>query len=95
MNDVLEYGSTYKFTWTGSTAPDSAPRLSIVNSAATLVYSSVALTLDAYGFYAFVPAPTPGWYLYEWLAQKTINGSVYDFIERGVFRTDRTQIVFP
>jgi len=90
---IYEMGDTIQFTWTASLAPDSAPRLTIQDAAGTYVYSGSAQQSSSVQYFSMVTMPyTPGWFLYEWTADKTIASSLYPFINRGVFRVDRTTL---
>ena len=57
----------------------------------TVLHSATAQTSGTLEFYDFFTVSSPGMYLYEWFAQKTLIGSVFNFIERGVFRVERTR----
>lgn len=92
QQNVFERGDTQMFTWLASVAPDSAPRLSIVNSAGTVLHSASAVASGGAHYYSmFVMPQACGWYLYEWEAYKTIAGSAYPFYNRGLFRVDETR----
>jgi hypothetical protein len=93
---VFEAGDTQQFIWTASVAPDSAPRLSIVDSAGTVLHSATSIQSGATAFYSMFTMPrTHGWYLYEWQAFKTISSSAYPFVNRGVFRVDEVRFTNP
>jgi hypothetical protein len=96
QQSVFERGDTQMFTWMASVAPDSAPRLSIVDSANTVLHSATAVASGGAFYYSMFTMPNcVGWYLYEWEAFKTIAGSAYPFVNRGVFRVDQTQFTNP
>ena len=96
QSNVFERGDTQQFTWVASVAPDAAPRLSVIDSAGTILHSAYAVQSGATAYYSMVTAPNCcGWYLYEWQAMKTIAGSAYPFINRGVFRVDETRFINP
>ena len=96
QSNVFERGDTQQFIWTASIAPDSAPRLSIVDSANTVLHSATSIQSGATAFYSmFIMPNADGWYLYEWQAFKTIAGTAYPFVNRGVFRVGMTQITNP
>lgn len=91
---VFEQGDTQMFTWMASVAPDAAPRLSIVDSAGTVLHSATAVASGGAFYYSmFVMPEQSGWYLYEWAAYKTIAGSAYPFLNRGMFRVDETRLI--
>jgi hypothetical protein len=93
---VFESGDTQQFVWTASVAPDAAPRLSIVNSAGTVLHSATSVQSGAISYYSmFVMPREHGWYLYEWEAFKTIAGSAYPFVDRGLFRVGQVQFTNP
>lgn len=90
---VYEMGDTIQFSWTASLAPDAAPNLAIQDEGGTYLYSGTAQQSSSVQYYAMVTMPyTPGWFLYQWTAYKTIASSAYPFINRGVFRVDRTTL---
>jgi hypothetical protein len=96
QQNVFERGDTQQFIWTASIAPDGAPRLSIVDSAGTILHSATAIQSGATAYYSmFIMPNVDGWYLYEWEARKTIAGSSYPFINRGAFRVGMTQFTNP
>lgn len=93
---VFERGDTQQFIWTASLAPDAAPRLSIVDSAGTVLHSASAVQSGPTAYYSMVAMPQAcGWYMYEWQAFKTIAGSAYPFVNRGLFRVAETQFTHP
>lgn len=93
--DVYEAGATHQFTWVASVAPDAAPRFSVQDATGTVVASFTAVQSSATDYYALFTNPTSplGYYLAEWLAQKTINGSAYNFVTRLRFVVDQTLVV--
>lgn len=92
----LEWGSTYQFTWVGSTTPSSLSLL--IRTASETVTNSVAAIQSAGGnWYAFVTMTTT--FLYypvmmkaEWTATlSTQAGSASPFISTMLFEVIRTQ----
>ena len=94
LPQVYECGDTLKFTWVSCVQPDGAPRLSITDSAGMIYTSMTAQSSSSLSYYTMVTMPqTPGWYLAEWMALKSIVGSSYNFPNRSAFRVDRTQLL--
>jgi len=90
---VYETGDTIQFTWTASLAPESAPIFSVHDKSNTIVHSSSSIQSGPFHYYTMWTMPnTCDWYLYEWKAFKTIAGSAYPFVNRGVFRVGRTTL---
>lgn len=95
MIDVFEQGNTIQFTWTSSIAPNSAPILKITEGLNSSVIASItALQSDTTHYYAlYTIVGSSDFYSGEWFAQKTVNGSAYNFIRRFGFRAVTTQPV--
>ena len=95
MIPVFEKGDTQQFTWIASVAPDAAPNLGITEPfSLTTIHSALSISSSATEFYAFITMPdSVGIYLFEWRALKTIQGSAYNFIEKGCFRVEESRIV--
>lgn len=93
MVSIFEKGNTVQFTWVSSVAPDSAPILKITDGLTDAIIASVtALQSAATAYYALYTMPnSDGEFSGEWIAQKTVNGSAYDFIRRFGFRVATTQ----
>jgi len=94
MIPVFELGDTQQFIWTASVAPDMAPNLGITEPfSLTVIHSATALMSSATQYFAFITMPSSvGIYLFEWIAQKTLSGSAYIFIEKGCFRVEESKI---
>lgn len=89
--DVFERGHTAQYTFTTSVAPDAAPWLFITGLTNTVIASISALTSASTAYYALFTMPTStGIYKGEWVAQKTVNGSAYDFKRAFLFRVTET-----
>lgn len=90
---VYESGDTIQFTWTASLAPDAAPVFSVKDRENSVVQSGTSLQSGPFHYYSMFTMPgSMGWYLYEWRAVKTIAGTVYPFVYRGVFRVEQTTL---
>lgn len=88
---TLQPGNTVQFTWVSSIAPDAAPRFNVRDKGNTVVHSATAAQSNTFDFYALYTIPDgDAWYSAEWLAQKTIGGSAYNFINRLGFRVLET-----
>lgn len=92
--DIFEPGNTIQFTFTSSIAPDNAPSFSVYTTTSmTLVISQTAITSGATGYYSLYTIPsTDGLYVGEWVAQKTISSSAWNFKKRFVFNVKATRI---
>ena len=89
--DVFEAGDTLMFTFTSSVAPDAAPTFSVKGIVGTLVSSSTSNQSDTTHYYALYTMPTSeGFYLGQWNAQKTFQGSPWPFIKRFAFKVNET-----
>lgn len=90
----FETGKTIEFTWTGSLAPDSAPVFSVTEPwSATLISSFTSTQSSTTQYSALFTMPTSqGYYVGEWLAQKTVSSSLRNFIDRFVFKVQATTI---
>ena len=95
MIQVFEKGDTQQFTWTASVEPDAAPNLGITEpNNLSIIHSATALSSSSREFFAFITMPdSVGIYLFEWIAQKTLSGSAYNFIEKGCFRVEESRII--
>jgi len=88
---TFEPGNTIQFTFVSSVAPNAAPNFAVRDKANTVIHSGTSATSDTTHFYALYTIPDGNeWYSGEWLAQKTVSGSVYDFIRRFGFRALET-----
>ena len=92
----LELGSTYQFTWVGSTAPSSLSLL--VKTASETITNSIAAIQSGGGhWYAFVTMTTtfpyyPVQLKAEWTATlSTQAGSASPFLSTQIFELIRTQ----
>lgn len=90
----VEAQDTFQITYQTSVAPDAAPNLMVREPFGfTSIHSGTMQTSGPLAYYDFITAPnSPGIYLFEIVAQKTLISSVYNFTERGCFRVERTQI---
>lgn len=90
----IEAQDTFQITYQTSVAPDSAPNLAVLEPFGfTAIHSGTMQTSGPLAFYEFISAPnSPGVYLFEIFAQKTLISSIFTFTERGCFRVERTQI---
>lgn len=92
----LEWGSTYQFTWVGSTAPSSLS-LVIRTASETAVNSVAAIQSGGGNWYAFVTMTTtfpyyPVMLKAEWTATlSTQAGSASPFLSTQLFELIRTQ----
>jgi hypothetical protein len=93
--DAYEAGNTLQFTWVGSVAPDAAPRFSVTDPTGTVTASFTAVQSATTAYYALFTNPTSplGYFLAEWKAVKTVNGSAYNFITRQRFMVAQTEVV--
>lgn len=91
---VFERGDTLQFIWESSVAPDAAPLFSVTEPfSKTAVHSATSLQSATTAYYAFFTMPLSlGTYLFEWKAVKTLQGSAYNFIDRGTFRVEQTRL---
>ena len=92
----LEWGSTYQFTWIGSTAPSSLSL--VIRTASETVTNSVAAIQSGGGnWYAFVTMTTtfpyyPVMMKAEWTATlSTQAGNASPFVSAMLFEVIRTQ----
>jgi len=94
MREQFEAGNTVQFTMVTSVAPNAAPVLKVTGPfSATVLNSITAVQSDTTHYYALYTMPTSlGVYMGEWFAQKTFNGSVYDFTKRFLFNVVKTAI---
>ncbi len=90
---VFEPLNTLQFTVVTSVAPNSAPALTIHGIASQAVVDSLTSQVsDSTHHYAFVTMPdTPGYYLADWYAEKTLVSSVFPFQKLFPFRIVRTK----
>lgn len=93
MIPIFEAGDTVQFTWSASVAPDAAPVFSITEPfSKTVIQSVTAQQSGSKDYYSLYTMPQSlATYLFEWKAQKTLVGSVYDFFSRGTFRVEKTR----
>jgi len=95
MIETLEPGDTPLFSWTGSLQPDSAPLFSITGPDGSVVTSFTSQSSDANNFYALYTIPsTPGYYVATWLAQRTVVGSVRNFVDKFSFQVKTVDVIF-
>ncbi len=95
MLPVFEQGNTILFSWPNSFQPDVPPHLSVIEPfGLTAIHSETARgepILTGGMFWSLVVVPnTPGVYMFEWLAQRTLVSSTYNFIDRGTFKVHQT-----
>ena len=91
---TFEKGNTIQFTWVSSVAPDSAPTLKVLNNSLTTVASITSISSDTTHYYAMYTTPaSEGIFIGEWVAQKTVAGSAYNFVKRLPFTVRETTVV--
>ena len=92
---AFELGHTVQFTWVASVPPDAPPIFAVRRELDQVYVSSVtAISSSSTAFYSLFTIPTSPantYYTGEWLAQKTVQGSAYDFISRFSFLGQRTE----
>jgi hypothetical protein len=95
MRAQHEAGDTVQFTFTTSVAPDAAPSFAVVGGSDALVSSATALSSGTTAYYAMytMPNSADGVYMGEWLAQKTVSGTPYQFRKRFLFNVVTTRRV--
>jgi len=92
MISIFEPGDTIQFTFVSSVAPDSAPIFKVTGIADTVIASLTSVQSTTTAFYAMYTIPTSeGFYIGEWVAQKTVNSSAYNFVKKFVFRAETTK----
>lgn len=97
MPNVLpsfEPGNTVQFTFVSSVQPDAAPGFSVVDQDGTVVASFTSLTSGTTAYYALytMPNSAPRHQIGKWTAQKTVNGSAYNFVRSLVFRVQGAEV---
>ncbi len=92
---VFERGDTIEFAWRAAVIPDSVPRLSIIDSAGTILHSAYAIASGG-GYFSLFATHSVGWYLYEWhVLHNTALGSSVPYVQRDTFRVDETKFTNP
>ncbi len=92
---VFERGDTIQFDWSAPVVPDTVPRLSVIDSAGTILHSAYAIASGG-GYFSLFVTSSPGWYVYEWrVLHNTVLGSVTPHVSRGMFRVDETKFTNP
>ena len=92
--DIIEPLSTIQFTFTSSIAPDSAPTV-LVTGIDSTVTSLTSISSDSTNYYALYTATSSeGVYVGKWVAQKTVNGSAYNFAKAFLFNVKQTRGIF-
>lgn len=88
----FEAGNTVQFTWVSSVAPDAAPNFAVVDGRTGLaVQSGTSIQSNTTAYYALFTMPgSDGYFVGEWLAQKTVSGSAHDFRRRFGFKAEKT-----
>lgn len=100
---TFEPGDTMQFTWASSVAPDAAPifKISMVNCAevtsggalASVIASVTAVQSDTTHYYALFTMPTsPGYYMGQWDARKTVSGSAYNVLKHIGWKVQRQSL---
>lgn len=90
--EVFEARTTRELTWTGSTAPNAPPLFSVFDQSSTLIVSLTSVESDSTHYAATVTMPaTPGYFVAEWLAVKTFNGSIRNWVNRKPFQVKITK----
>lgn len=89
--DVFERGDTVQFTWVSSVSPDAAPTFKVTGPAETIVSSITSISSDTTHYYALYTMPgSDGYYIGEWFANKTVQGSAYNFVKKFLFQIRNT-----
>ncbi len=89
MINLYEPGDTRQFTFVSSVSPDAAPIFKVTGVSNTVIASITSVQSDSTHYYAMYTMPTSvGMYIGEWFAQRTVQGSAYNFIKRFVFRIE-------
>ena len=90
--DSYQPGNTIEFTWTSSLPPDSPPILTIWDGRDDAMVASItSVQSDSTHYSALYTCPnSDGFYMGEWLAQKTLSSSLRNFMNRFNFRVDKT-----
>jgi hypothetical protein len=90
---VFEGGDTMLLTWEADLAPDSAPSAYVWNVASVLVHSATAISSNTTHYYSPFSCPrTIGYFVAEFLAQRTFASSLRDFRRRMAFKVDITGV---
>lgn len=90
-NLIFEPGDTPMFTFQSSVAPNSEPNFAVYDVDGSLVSSFASVQSDATNYYALFTMPgSDGWYVGEWNALKTFQGSARAFKTRFPFKVLKT-----
>lgn len=91
---VFEQDTTVQFTWVSSVAPDSAPVFSVTDGLTdTVVDSFSSVQSNSTNYYALFTMPNSnGFFIGQWTAVKTFQGSARNFISRFVFKTSEVDV---
>lgn len=90
-NLIFESGDTPMFTFQSSVAPNSNPNFAVYDVAGALVSSFESVQSDSTNYYALFTMPgSADWYVGEWNAFKTFQGSARAFKTRFPFMVQKT-----